>query len=303
MELHKIISENYSFKSIIEIKKTKNGSGNTYFIETKQEKYVVKINERIDFVNIYDKVQSILNQMDLLQSRIIKTNEGMLMTSEEIVLYEFIDGNNYNTLSKNQFENAIKYIKKYNEALKLVPFKNEEIALKNHWDRARSVEFIIDEFPKYLHELEINYEYKENIYNAISILSKNKGKMSDSNKQLIHSDLGADNFIFKNYEMISIIDFTPEYNHELYSLCQFIYWNYLWDNSNINKDEINNCFNIYNFDGNIDIEIDFFYLLLINAVLYRIVGPLMDMFNKNIKDYSRLKKRFVILSELLGSLT
>lgn len=303
MELHKIISENYSFKSIIEIKKTKNVSGNTYFIETKQEKYVVKINERIDFVNIYDKVQSILNQMNLLQSRIIKTNEGMLMTSEEIVLYEFIDGNNYNTLSKNQFENAIKYISKYNEALKLVPFKNEEIALKNHWDRARSVEFIIDEFPKYLHELEINYEYKENIYNAISILYKNKGKMSNSNKQLIHSDLGADNFIFKNYEMISIIDFTPEYNHELYSLCQFIYCNYLWDNSNINKDEINNCFNIYNFDGNIDIEIDFFYLLLINAVLYRIVGPLMDMFNKNIKDYSRLKKRFVILSELLGSLT
>lgn len=303
MELHKIISENYSFKSIIEIKKTKNGSGNTYFVKTKREKYVAKINERIDFVNIYDKVQSILNQMNLLQSRIIKTNEGMLMTSEEIVLYEFIDGSNYKTLSKNQFENAIRYIRKYNEALKLLPFKNEEIDLKNHWDRARSIDFIINELPKYLRELEIDDEHKENIYAAINILSRNKGKMSDSNKQLIHSDLGADNFIFKGDQIISIIDFTPEHNNELYSICQFIYWNYLWNNSNINKDEINNCFNVYNFDGKIDIETDFFYMLLINAVLYRIVGPLIDMLNKDIKDYNRLKKRFTILSKLLGILT
>ncbi|MBU5313860.1 hypothetical protein KQI38_17680 [Tissierella carlieri] len=81
------------------------------------------------------------------------------------------------------------------------------------------------------------------------MLAKNKSRITDKNKQLIHSDLGADNFIF--------------------------------------KDDIN-------------IEKDAFYLLLLNAALYRIVGPLIDKLNRNNKDYKGLKKRFFILKEVLN---
>lgn len=112
--------------------------------------------------------------------------------------------------------------------------------------------------------------------------------------------MGADNFIFKDDKIISIIDFTPEFNHEVYSLCQFIYWNYLWNTTDINKNKINNFLRIYNEDSEINIENDIFYILLLNAALYRIVGPLLDMFNRNINDFSGLKKRFSILAELIN---
>jgi hypothetical protein len=302
MELHEIIENNYNLDTIIKIEKTKNGSGSTFLVETKNEKYIAKTNERIDFVQIYEKVQNKLNQLNLLQSRIIKTNKSVVMTSEGIVLYEFIEGDNFTTLSKIQCENAIKYIKEYNKALSFVPFNNEELIIKNHWDKAKSIEFIVNEFPNFLKEIELEIQDKKNIYEAINILSKNKGRLSRQKKQLIHSDLGADNFIFRNDKIASIIDFTPEYNHKIYSLCQFIYWNYLWYAPNINMDEINNYFGVYNFDSDIDIEEDIFHILLLNSALYRIVGPIIDMFSRNIKDYSGLKKRFSIINELLKKL-
>lgn len=299
MELHQIVVKNYDIGPILKIEKTENGSGNTYFIETNVEKYVAKINERVDFVKVYDKVQYELNKKNIIQSKIIRTKENNIITLEGLVLYEFIKGNNHKTLNKNQFKNAIKYTRKYNETLNTVPFSKEELKSKNNWDKASSLDFIINEFPYYLNELDIDVENKKNVNYAIKILSENKGKISEQKMQLVHSDLGADNFMFDKDKVISIIDFTPEYNHELYSLCQFIYWNYLWDNKNINKDEINEYLRFYNFDENKNFDIDIFYLLLIKAILFRIIGPLMDKIEKNIKNYDSLKKRFIILEDVL----
>ena len=55
MELHEIIEKNYDLGHIIKIEKTKNGS-KAFLVETKRQKYIAKINERIDFVHIYEKV-------------------------------------------------------------------------------------------------------------------------------------------------------------------------------------------------------------------------------------------------------
>lgn len=300
MKIHQILMNNYNIEPIIKIEKTKNGSGNAFFVETKQEKYIAKINERADFIKIYAKVQHELNKKNILQSQIIRTNKGLILTSEGLALYEFIEGDNHKILTKSQYENAIKYIKSYNKALESVKFDQAELSSKNHWDKAKSLDFMIDEFSDYIINSDLDIENKKNIYDAIKIMSKNKNQLSELKKQLIHADLGADNFIFKSDQIISIIDFTPEYNHELYSLCQFIYWNYFWFNQNINKDEINEYLRLYNLDENIEINI--FYLLLIRAALYRIIGPIMEMLKKDIKTYDSLKKRFKILDNLINIL-
>ncbi len=299
MSLKETLVKNYNIGPIIEIKRTENGSGNTYFIECEQGKYIAKTNERIDFVNIYHKVQHELNENHILQSKIIRTNDDMVMTKEGLVLYEFLEGDNLKELNEKQLINAIKHMKKYNEALRKVPCTEDEIEFKNHWDSARSIDFMINEFPSSLAEASIDIKNKQNVYKAIEILSTNKEKITQQENQLIHVDLGPDNFMFKDNQVVSIIDFTPEYNHELYSLSQFIYWNYLWDNQHIHKEQINNYLRIYDINYNQKDDMETFYLLLIRAALYRIIGPVMEMVKRNAEDYTRLKKRFRILGELL----
>jgi len=86
MDLFEIIKKNYGFKSVIKNRTKKYGSGNTFLVHTKKEKYITKINVRNGFVETYEKDQNKLNQMDILQSRIIKTNNGSLKTLEGIVI-------------------------------------------------------------------------------------------------------------------------------------------------------------------------------------------------------------------------
>ena len=77
------------------------------------------------------------------------------MASEGLVLYEFISGDNYSVLSERQSENAIEYIRKYNKELSLVSFKNEVLLMINYWDKAKSIDFIVNEFHDFLSELEL----------------------------------------------------------------------------------------------------------------------------------------------------
>ena len=47
--------------------------------------------------------------------------------------------------------------------------------------------------------------------------------------QLVHGDVGPGNIIFSGDRVVTIIDFTPHEATEVYALCQFFYWNFLWD--------------------------------------------------------------------------
>jgi len=213
-KLHEIIEKNYNIGAIAKIEKTTNGSGNTYMIETNVGKYIAKVNERIDFVSIYNKVERALNSLGFIQSCIIKTTKNKIMASEGVVLYEYINGENHLVLSEAQSNNAIKYMKEYNKALKMVPFNKEEISVINYWDKARSLDFIIRELPTLTNKLQLEEIDRKNICETINILTNNKLALEKQGKQLIHSDLGADNFIFQGNEVISIIDFTPDNNHD-----------------------------------------------------------------------------------------
>lgn len=295
MELSSVLQKDYSIDPI-KIERTQHGSSRTYLVETMSTKYIVKFQERDDFVSIYDKVEKILNKHKILQSRIIKTNDGLLMNNQQLVVYQFIEGKTYKLLNETRIENALNYMRKYNEILNLVPFKKNMIQEKNHWDKANSIDYIINVFPSIILDLELEHKYKEIIIKAINLLKTNYEYLSKK-KRLVHTDLGPDNFIFQNDEIISIIDFTPGFHHELYSLCQFVYWNELYNGNRISKKRLNDFLSMYNTDGN---DEHIFYLLLVQASLFRIIGPILDKRKKECNQFEDLAKRFLILDNLLS---
>ena len=246
----------------------------------------------MDVVTIYNKVESVLTEKGYILSKIIKTNADELLTQESVVLYTFIFGEIYKNLTKRQTENAIKYIKKFNTGLSDIIFDPQEIKDLDVWDKAKSLDFLINHFVYTYFPLE-----DENIMlikKAIQTLTNNKKILSEASKQLIHADLGPDNFIFKNDEVYSVIDFTPEYENELYSLCQFCYWNYYWVSTEDKEDErlMDDLLKTYYDRKALDTEKEFFKILMIKASLFRIAGPLM---NGNIN----LEKRFDILKRVI----
>ena len=285
------ILKNYDIKPIIKIEKTQKGSGNTYYIETAKEKYVAKLNERRDFVFLYHKIVATLTKLNHVLSKIIRTKTGDLMTSEALVLYSFLSGETHDTLTTSQTGSALRYIKRFNSDLMNVPFTPSEIMEFNDWDKAKSLDFLVNHF-RYNH-FPLNEYNISLITKAIQILKENLTIFSGLPKQLIHSDLGADNFIFINDGTCSIIDFTPEYEHEIYSLCQFCYWNFYWL---LQKNEklIDDWLEFYYQRQLSKSEKELFNFYMVKAALSRIAGPL-------IAGKINLDKRFAILERVIAN--
>lgn len=290
MELLAVLTENYTIGKIDCIEPTEYGSGNSFFVFTAGPKYVAKLNERPDFISIYDKVQHRLNPIGLRQSRIIRTKDDQISTSDGVVLYEFINGSSHKNLTETQVRNALKYLRQYNLQLENVPFNPGELLRLNHWDKARSLDFLTGELPAIIKSASIEADAKSTMLNASRLLAGNK-ELLLVNRQLVHADLGPDNFLFAEDEVSAIIDFTPDYQHELYSLAQFIYWNCLWPGKGLDNQEI---LDIY-FDGNVDeLNKSILNLTLVQASLFRVIGPLLDQSDRQIE------KRLLILKTVLG---
>jgi Ser/Thr protein kinase RdoA (MazF antagonist) len=153
-----------------------------------------------------------------------------------------------------------------------VPFVPEEIKEFNIWDKAKSLDFLINRFE--YKNLSLEQSNILLIEKAIQILSDNIDMLLKIPKQLIHSDLGPDNILFKNDSVYSIIDFTPEYENEIYSLCLFCYWNHFWNSTG--GDSLENWLKIY-YDRTVSkTEKELFQILMIKAALFKIAGALMS---------------------------
>lgn len=257
----------------MEIKATVNGSGGTFDVTTPIGHYIAKLGERSDFLSEYRKVCPILEEDGLKQSHIAYSDE-------KLTLYEWLNGETYKTLTPERVENAILYMKRYFEVLKKIPLNTINIKRMNTWDDAKSLRFLLDEFPKMNY-----YQVFPCVIAAIKHLSKAREMLVNFPKQLIHSDLGADNFLFIDNKVNAIIDFTPEIAPDIYGFCQFLYWNVLWSQK---KTSLYKLVSMYS--SKIDYEV--FRLFVLQAALFRVVGPLMN-------GCSDLGKRVALLEELL----
>ncbi|MDF2935492.1 MAG: hypothetical protein K0Q90_865 [Paenibacillaceae bacterium] len=108
-------------------------------------------------------------------------------------------------------------------------------------------------------------------------------------KQLVHGDLGSDNFLFQGDTVCSVIDFTPEIASELYGLCQFLYWNVLWQEESASS--------LYAWGKRYSEQPDeeLFNCFMLQASLFRVTGPLLN-------GSSNVDKRIKLLDILLAAI-
>lgn len=241
---------------------------------------------------IYDKIEPILTGLGYFQAKIVRTVKNELMTPQNAVLYSFLRGEVYETLTISQIKNAVKYLSRFNSDLANVPFAPAEIREQNSWDKAKSLDYLINEFD--YRQFSIEQSNITLITKSIQILENNMDTLLAAPKQLIHSDLGPDNFIFENDNVSSIIDFTPEYENELYSLSQFCYWNCYWTSIE-NEQLAGELLKTYYQRDVLNAEKELFNMFMIKSALFRVAGPLMA-------GNTNLNKRFDILRRATGAM-
>lgn len=277
------------------------GSVNCHLVVTSDQSYVYKPAGRADFVRVQDRMQRALNERGHLQARVIPTRTGQLITSDGHTLLEFIPGEVPERFSQGQLQSVIRYSHSYNRALSSVPFAPEELAQDSIWDKAKSLDFICSQAESAGYLAALDGADSHLLSQAICLLRDQTTLLQALPQQLVHSDLGPGNVVFAGERVRTIIDFTPDYQHELYSLAQLLYWTclYEWDDASLER--LKAALPIYyGGDGALTEQNKFLlFIQLIKACLFRVIGPLLQMIETKNLHPSRLTKRLAAVRTLL----
>ncbi len=99
------------------------------------------------------------------------------------------------------------------------------------------------------------------------------------------------------------IDFTPDHEHELYSLAQFLYWTRFYPDADASLGGIQSALLVYYQDAAAaEANLELLLLYLLKASLFRVVGPLLQMQESGAINSQRLNKRLVALRTTLSLL-
>lgn len=290
MNIKNLLIEHYNINAIEKIEKTKFGSGNTYIIITPKKKYLLKDNCKKEDINIYNLIKE--KETDAIFPNMYQNNEFNYVTENTYVLFEYVDGETFIKFDEEKTLKAINKIKILNKILRNIKVN---LNIENDWDRIRDNDYLLNNVIRRIDTMILSKEYKLLIGECIKYLIENRSFLLKEHCQLIHIDLGPDNFIVKDNEIISIIDFTPGYSLELLSLAHFIYWNYFWFDNNYSKEKLKTYLKEYYGEVDIKDKIKEFNISIIIACLYRVLGPLFNMEIHGLIDVSILNKRFSIL--------
>jgi Ser/Thr protein kinase RdoA (MazF antagonist) len=295
MDILESLRQKYEIGQILELRDMTK-SDNCYLVVTDVKSYVFKRVGRLDFIKIYNKVQNVLNKNGFIQAKVISTRDQELMSLDGFSLLEYIPGDAVEKYNDEQFTSIVSYMNNYNKFLREVPFLPQEIEEINIWDKVKSVAFMCDSIESIIDHCCLDSSTQFLLRNARKIISKNVNYYSNNQKQLIHSDLGPGNVIFTDNKIQSIIDFTPEYEHELYSLSQFLYWTCLFDyqeHQSLNRIKLS--LNTYYAQQDYS---DVLFLYLLKACLFRIMGPSLNLIKNGTFDIRKVKSRILALENL-----
>jgi len=300
MNIERQLRADYQLGEITEITDMST-SANCYLVVTDNGSFVFKHAGRLDFVQAYEKAAQALRKQGMIAARVFRTTVGSLLTEQGFSLAEYIPGDTPESFTEGEFREAVLYIGRLNRALSDVPFSAAELLSVNVWDKVKSTEFLCDNINYVLAKCEFNPYDRQLLSDAGKLLVKNRDVLQGNPKQLIHTDLGPGNIIFANSKVTAMIDFTPEYENELYSLAQFLFWTCLWKGSvAIATQKIRLAINTYYaVDNQQDAGgAQYLFVYLLKACLFRTFGPILDMLEQGKLDTSRLAGRLQAIKTL-----
>ena len=301
MDIARRIQDGWGLGPVLEVRNL-GGSGVCRLVVTGQGSFVYKQVGRPDFVAVCDRVQKILNVNGLVQALLVPAKDGQLMQPDGFSLFEYIPGDAPMEYTDDQFASAINYLRKYNEALRLVPFDPAEVLRLNVWDEVRSTEYLCSQVESLIIQAELEAPTQSLVRRAACLLRDGCDRLSCLPKQLIHGDPGPGNLIFDGSEVRTIIDFTPDYENEMYSLAQFLYWTCLWRfEQPRSHDRIEEALRMYPKPTGVHSQDrkDAMFAHLLKACMFRIMGPALSMLRSGTLKPERISRRLSALERLL----
>ncbi|WDV45836.1 phosphotransferase [Clostridiaceae bacterium M8S5] len=280
------------------------GSNDTWIIESLAGKYVLKRNQREDYV----QVQIIANKalgLKRKMNRIIESIEGEFIVDDNYVLYEYIHGEVISNIDDLSISSFLRELALFNIELRDVNINDIKIERHNYWDDAFNTSYISDEYLRDLCIYGFDKDLQKRIVSCTNHVLQKVDLLARKRNQLIHSDLGIDNMILTKHKHVKFIDFTPLVDSHYLSVASFIYWEILYKNDEINYCEVLACFSEYekSLPNDMIDDVDEKLTYLLKYTLSKLVGATLKVINSSkIIELKQVEYRLVLLESLMNGL-
>ncbi len=218
-----------------------------------------------------------LNQAGIRQPHLYRNLRGDVLSATGYAVFEFLKGETHQELNPAQTISVVGLLADYNTALAQIEPPAFISVCDNPWRKAASVYYVTDMLARDLEKADLPTDIRRVDLDSIAIMTDERHRLESGPSQLVHSDVGPDNVLFDGDRALAIVDFTADFAHELYALCQFLYWQVLWFNElGTAMKEIRTCLKAYMHRRGWDsIDTALFRALLIKAAIFRLLGPLL----------------------------
>ena len=248
-------------------------------LTTSRGNYVLKPAKSPEAFQFYADVETLLNSKGVRQARVFSKPDGTLISRHGFALYEMMEGSNSISLNAAQIESTMAYMANYNAALAGIPVPSHLTSSDDPWNRAVSPIFLVEDLLGRIDTLGMSSSTRRTAERCVHFLSSEIQTFHDLSSQLVHSDIGPGNILYNGDDIVSVIDFSPHAAPELYSLCGFFYWQFLWFNEfDLDIDAVRFSLDLYAanrpaFSANAKA----LRFLMVMAAAFRLFGPIMAM--------------------------
>jgi Ser/Thr protein kinase RdoA (MazF antagonist) len=224
------------------------GSDRARQVVTAGGSYVLKPAYRMADVELYAQVAAQLTARGIRQPRVEPTRSGGHVTSSGYFLQELLPGVSPSRPTPAQTAAAMRHVAAYHLAL-------GELALgyePDHgsiWVRVTDPGFLLAELPGLLasHGLADPASLPASppgsppgspVDAALDYLRRSRPGLAALPRQLVHGDIGPDNFLMAGDDVVALIDFTPHWQPVLFAAATALYWFHVYGQPHVSAGQL-----------------------------------------------------------------
>jgi homoserine kinase type II len=224
----------YSVGEVIAAGPVPAGSDLARRVVTGRGSYLLKPAYRQADVELQAEVATLLTARGIRQPRLEPTRSGGYVTRSGYFLQELLPGVSPTRPTPAQTTAAMRHVAAYHLALGELPVSYEPDR-GSLWVRVTDPDFLLAELPGLLAR---NGLADRAPGLALDYLRRSQAGLAALPRQIVHGDIGPDNFLMTGDEVIALVDFTPHLQPVLFAAATALYWFHVYGQPHVGPDQL-----------------------------------------------------------------
>lgn len=224
----------YDIGQLLTVQPLPSGNPAACKITTSRGVFLLKPVYRQGDLELQAQVAPLLTARGIRQPEVLPTATGQLACSAGYALLEWLPGSALTEPTPAQAAAAMRHVADYHLALGEIGLSYRPDAT-SLWVRVTDPGFLVDILPDLLARCGLADEDTDL---AIRYLGQSRLGLEALPSQLVHGDIGPDNFLMDGDAVVSLIDFTPHWDSVLFAASTALYWFHVYGSPSVTRDQL-----------------------------------------------------------------